>query len=1258
MFHSSIFSSNRRTLILAVFLSLVGIVVAGFAYFNVKTYQNTLVRRQTRETAQLLKREIDMLRYLTELLADNPLFIGLDAKSPDRQKMAALIYLKQINNAAPLLATFVLDRQGICILSSQPSFVGKNYGFRPYFTEAIRSGTGAYLAYGVTSRQLGLYLSRKIFRGAGAGGVVVIKLDPLDLLLQAGIKARRGQVKKRHNHLPVNALVSQTGVFASNDLPGFWVLDDEVLAQPSLKKSRQFEFDTLQTIGFPKGTWSQLVSRGYATSTLSGRNSNLFLEPLIPGRLYYFHGCYGDHDIIGLPLLTRTILLVVGSFFVVLIPLILFSFSVERQRRRLAEMERKLVEEKRLKDENLERFKAVIEQNRDGFWIMNPDLIIEMVNPALCAMLGDVAPDELVGKTPAEVFARDELPRIFARDGLFSGVQARMKVHLRSSDGNLVPVYIETRPMTDQNGQVLFHYAFLTDLRQRIKDLEKIRLLEAAVEQSASSIVITDQDGHIRYVNPTFSRITGYEAAEVIGQRPSLLRSGVQSKEFYTRMWQTILRGEVWRGRFCNRKKDGSLYWEDVVIAPVRDEKDRIAHFVAVKNDITDKVRIENQLQDKLAELELIVRHAGAGIAYVKGRTIVGLNEAAAEIIGIPVEKLLNRDTRILFPDEVSYEKFSEMYYPKLRRGEIVDLEYKTRNKAGKEIWVRLIGQAVDRDALDEKGAVWIIQDTTAIHSTQKKLEEARLQAEEASRSKSTFLANMSHEIRTPMNVIIGMTRLVLETSLDAEQQKYMRRIESASSMLLDILNGILDLSKIEAGQLLLEERPCLMKQLLDRVYSSMAGLAQEKSISLLVETDDNLPEAFLGDSVRLGQVLINLLGNAIKFTDHGEVRLLVRVDGEQEQGRQRIYFAVSDTGIGIPAEQQHRLFQNFQQADSSISRRYGGSGLGLAISRQLVQLMGGEIGVDSTEGIGSTFYFTISVRPCDPEEVRASYSREVGRVQPEGSLAILLVEDNEANQELGTILLESAGHRVQVAGNGLAALEKLAKERFDVVLMDVQMPEMDGIATTRVIRALEDGRRPLARVDRKLLDLLSQTLPGGHLPIIAMTAHAMDSDRQRCFDAGMDDYLTKPFQPQQVLETLRRFSDKPGVPDASTGKDTENNDHGEELATDVRGRVTAHLAQTYRLREDQIEQLLATAVTSIGSLIDRAEQALEEENAERLREAAHGLKGNLLNLGLREQAERAAEIEKMAGQGKLTGQEYISALQDLVKEMMDPGTS
>ena len=1256
MIRTSVFSSNRRTAVLAFFLLAIGFFVAGFAYFNFNTYQSTLILRQTRENAQILAREIGMLRYLADLLADNPLFIGLDAKSPDRQKMAALIYLKQINKAAPLLATFVLDRHGTCILSSNSSFEGKNYGFRPYFTEAVQQGRGSYLACGVTSRQLGLYLSRKIDRGVASGGVVVIKVDPLDLLLRAGIKARTEQVQQRRNSLPVNAIVSESGVIASNDVPGFWVLDEAVLAQQSLRMSKQFNVDTLRVIGFAPGTWNKLLSQGNIRSVLDGQQTRLFLEPLIPGRLYYFHGCSGDHDIIGLPLLARTMLLLVGAFFLVLIPLVLFSFSVERQRRRLAEMERELVQEKRLKNENLERFKAVIEQSRDGFWIMNPDLTIEMVNPALCAMLGDIAPEELIGKTPAEVFARDELPRIFAREGLFSGARARMKVHLRGVAGELIPVYIETRPMTDEKGKVLFHYAFITDLRQRIKDLEKIRLLEAAVEQSASSIVITDYDGHIRYVNPAFCRVTGYSVDEVLGRRPSLLRSGVQSGEYYKEMWQAITRGKVWQGRFCNRKKDGSLYWEDVIIAPVLNEKDQISHFVAVKNDITDKVQIENQLQDKLAELELIVRHAGAGIAYVKGRAIVGLNEAAADIVGIPAEKLLNRDMRILFADKKSYEEFTQTHYPKLRCGEIVDLEYKTKNNAGQTIWVRLIGQAVDGNALDEKGAVWIIQETTSIHTSQKKLEEARRQAEEASRSKSNFLANMSHEIRTPMNVIIGMTRLVLETSLDSEQEKYLRRIESASSMLLDILNGILDLSKIEAGQLILEERPCLMDQFLDRVYSSMAGLAQEKNIVLSVQKKGNLPQAFFGDPVRIGQVLINLLGNAIKFTDQGEVRLSVRADGEEEDGRQRLHFAISDTGIGIPAKQQHGLFQSFQQADSSISRRYGGSGLGLAISRELVQLMGGEIGFESEEGVGSTFFFTIAVRPCDPEEVRRGYTKDAAHVESDGSLAVLLVEDNEANQELGTILLESAGHQVQVAENGLMALEKLAKERFDVVLMDVQMPEMDGIATTRVIRAVEEGRPPVATVERDLLNALRQTLTGGHLPIIAMTAHAMDSDRQRCLDAGMDDYLTKPFQPEQVLETLRRFSNQQESIHPQSGEAPEDDERQDEK--NVYSRVTAHLVKTYRLKEEQVQQLLATSAASLTSLLDRAEQALTEENAERLREAAHGLKGNLLNLGLREQAEKAAEIEKLAGQGKLTGQDCISGLYDLVKEMLESGTS
>ncbi len=1233
--------SRRRELFFLVLLVVIGLVVSSIAYFNFRRYETHLQREKVQADSRLLRREVDMLRYVAELLAKNPLFIGLDAKALPRQKLAAFIYLKQIQQAESIVDSFVLDADGTCVLSSNRHFEGKNYGFRPYFTEAVARGSGSYFAYGVTSKRLGLYISRRIDTGAAKGGVVVVKVDPLELLDKAGLTTGGSGEKQHDDHLPYHGLVSGSGVLVSGDIPGLWVLDRTCMQSGKLRENRQFPLSLLQDIGFVPGTWEELLQKRFVRVSLEKNTYALYLQPVIPGTLYYFHAVCGNRLTTGLPLLGRTMLLLVAAFFLALIPLAVFLVAVERQRRRLAAMERELASEKRQKILQLERFESVLEKNRDGFWILEPGgVCIESVNTTLCTMLGYTR-EELVGRVSTELFIHEDVDRLFSGNGVFANDQASLKVHLRAADGAMIPVLIEASLMRDNEGSPLFRYAFITDLRQRIKDLEKIRLLEAAVEQSASSIVITDIDGNIRYVNPAFTKVSGYTQEEALGQNPRLLKSDRQEPEFYRKMWQDISSGKVWHGRFCNKKKDGSLYWEDAVIAPVRDEDDKITHFVAIKNDVTEKVSIEAQLQDKLAELELIVDHAGAGIAYVKGRKIMGLNEAAATIMGIPVDDLLFKDTRIIFPGDDEYEQFGLVHYPELRAGNIVDVEFQTRNGRGEEIWIHLTGQAVDPGALDEKGAVWIIQDMTAVHEYHNQLEEAKKLAEAASRSKSEFLANMSHEIRTPMNAIIGMTRLVQETELDPLQKKYVGRIATSSAMLLGLLNGILDLSKIEAGQLILEEQPFLLETVLDNVYSTMIGLAREKGLTLLIDRDEEVPEAFVGDSVRLGQVLINLVGNAVKFTEQGEISIHVSRCGTLTPGEQtRLLFTVSDTGIGIPEEKQRHLFGSFQQADSSISRRYGGTGLGLAICRQLVQLMGGEISLSSREGIGSSFSFTIILPTSTREDVeQCCQLHAICTTSRVAGLTVLLVEDNEANRELGTIILESTGQKVQVAENGLQALDLLCEFSFDVILMDVQMPEMDGVTATRVIRAVEEDRPVDIRLSALLLTQLRQQISGGHVPIIALTAHALDSDRVRCLEAGMDEYLTKPFQPEQVVAVLQKFAgDRTAVSVEKDSGDRKPASEGEGDAgskEEIVAQVRTHLSRTYKLQSEQVDQLLVTSARSLSEHLDRALAALEAEDGELLRAAAHGLKGNLLNLGLTEQAQTAAFIEQRAHDGE-----------------------
>ncbi|HVX67093.1 MAG TPA: ATP-binding protein, partial [Bryobacteraceae bacterium] len=411
-----------------------------------------------------------------------------------------------------------------------------------------------------------------------------------------------------------------------------------------------------------------------------------------------------------------------------------------------------------------------------------------------------------------------------------------------------------------------------------------------------------------------------------------------------------------------------------------------------------------------------------------------------------------------------------------------------------------------------------LVREKATIDVQNREIELLLRKAQAASRAKSAFLANMSHEIRTPLNGVVGMTELMMGTELNQEQREYVQGTRDSADALLGVLNDILDLSKIEAGWMELNPAPFSVRHLVAESVGLFRFQTAHRGLDLEWEVDDDVPEAVIGDAIRLRQILLNLIGNAAKFTERGSVWVRVAVDRESHpQPGIRLRWSVSDTGIGIPPEQHDLIFEAFRQADNSSTRKYGGTGLGLAICARLVELMQGRIWVESAPGQGSTFHFTTLVQAADenPDSLQERPARSRGGIDisrpPRRRLAVLLAEDNAVNQKLGVRLLEKRGHSVTVAANGCEAVALSERESFDVVLMDVHMPEMDGFEATERIRQRERRART-------------------YTPIIALTANAMAGDREKCLQAGMDGYINKPVDLARLIRAVEGIADAGGV--------------------------------------------------------------------------------------------------------------------------------
>lgn len=738
----------------------------------------------------------------------------------------------------------------------------------------------------------------------------------------------------------------------------------------------------------------------------------------------------------------------------------------------------------KLAQDELKRLSLVASKSTNIIVITNAHIKIEWVNDAF-TNLTEYTKDEVIGKDPGSFLqgpltSRRDLERI--HEGILSGKPFKAEIYNYSKSGRGYWLEVYITPIYDENGQIQSYIAVENDITERKHAEEQILKLTKGIENSPTVVVITDRNGTIEYVNNRFTEVTGYTIEETIGQTPRILSSGFHDKKFYQELWSTIKAGRNWVGEVHNMKKDGTEYWESATISPIMNSDNEITHYIAIKEDITDRKKMYDEM------LETLER------------------------------------------------------------------------------------------------------------------------AEQATRAKSEFLATMSHEIRTPMNGVIGMTSLLSKTKLTDEQLDYVNTIRNSGDALLTIINDILDFSKVESGRMELELHPFDIRQCVEDVVELFWPKCAQKGVDLTYTVSPNINHKVFGDVTRIRQILVNLVGNAIKFTEEGGIHIDISlVKRSNITKTSDILFSIKDTGLGIPSDKISKLFTPFSQVDSSITRRFGGTGLGLAISSRLLELMGSRMKVDSKVGQGSNFYFNLvlnnsDITDCtsssvslkkskvylaitkpsskiiianilesigvktvqdvtqatiifsdscksDHGEVRTVYVKGVNEqcdqpvdgihllfpiktsavinaliknsvvattsssIEPEKEetkllaerypISILVAEDNTINQKLMNKSLSYYGYAADIAANGLEVLEALERQSYDLIFMDLQMPEMDGLEATRQIILRYKNSRP---------------------KIVAMTASALGADKDACFEAGMDDYVSKPIKIDIIEEMIIKW--------------------------------------------------------------------------------------------------------------------------------------
>jgi PAS domain S-box-containing protein len=775
---------------------------------------------------------------------------------------------------------------------------------------------------------------------------------------------------------------------------------------------------------------------------------------------------------------------------------------------------------------------------------------------------------------------------------------------------------------------------------------ERTVFLNSLIENSPAGIVVINMDDSVRLCNPAFEKIFGFRQQDILGQPLIDLVSIPELHGEINASRIALQQGRTSQIVTRRRRSDGTAVDVEAFSVPLLSDGKQTGGLILYM-DITERKKAELAREERTNFLSSLIDTIPLAVVVINSDFRVEMCNRAFETMFLyRREDILHRHTARLIPVNLAEE--AQAHRDALESGKTLHVTTQRRRSDGSSIDVEVFS-VILHETDGRTGYLMLYQDITERKLAEQSLLQAKDAAEAASRAKSDFVANVSHEIRTPMNGIIGMTELALDTSLTSEQRDYLSMVKTSAASLLSLINDILDFSKVEAGKLDLDITNFYLRSSIEGTLKELELRARQQGLKLAWRVAPDVADYLTGDVNRLRQILMNLVGNAVKFTEHGKVDVEIEKEPDSTDESAFLHFRVRDTGIGIEKEKQEMVFGAFTQADSSTTRKYGGTGLGLAITKRLVDLMGGKIWLESAPGVGSTFHFTIrfavpasqaAVRVPNPNTLRLPSVLVVGENifrpapsehrYPRRQMKVLLAEDNAVNRTLAKRLLEKHGHTVLVVENGRQALEALERESVDLVLMDIQMPEMDGFEATAAIREKEKSI-------------------GGHLPIIALTAHAMKGDREKCLAAGADDYLTKPIRTSELFEAVDRLENAKSSVDVASIRDPK--------APDVNAfDIDAALKRVEGDREllDEIVRIFAGQCPKTMTEIRNAIRAADLTSLER---AAHSLKGSAANLGATAVMRSAEELEACGRAKDLPGarirfQELGSALEKLLHEL------